>query len=262
MSLTEAVDQLKKRLRDEINHPYVRQFLSEPEIDWDKLVVYYLLFGGFENESFASTCALALMVAELGLETHEQMTTSITTGQEAVRKRQLIALSGDYYSSLYYYILAKANQSEITGWVARAIQEYNVKKSELFYPPFPIAREHMIKLLQIVESKLVTTIAEKLERGNLTPLLQSFFLLKRLMQERGAKDSKLQTYLMGCFSLNHLAYAQWLQSTIQIAREQFEISSGAYQRTGADNGELVWSYLREQVTRFRVAGTTEEGHTI
>jgi hypothetical protein len=153
-------------------------------IDRDKLMIYYLLFRHQETKESAAVCAKSVMVAEIGLNTHESMTTVKQIDKDLIKKRQLTVLSGDFYSALYYYSLARQSNLEVVKWVAQAIQSFNVRKCSFFYSTSRLSWSEFIESVKKIESALVEKIAAQLGLTHTIPLLNDFFLIKRLILEK------------------------------------------------------------------------------
>ncbi|SFF95488.1 heptaprenyl diphosphate synthase component 1 [Sporolactobacillus nakayamae] len=184
MALNEELELVYHQLRSELNHTYVQTILPEPTIDRDKLAIYYLLFRHQETKESAAACAKSVMVAEIGLDTHESMTIEKQVDKDLIKKRQLTVLSGDFYSALYYYSLARQSKLEVVKWVAQAIQSFNVRKCSFFYSTSHLGWAEIIESVKKIESALVEKIACQLGLIHAVPLLNDFFLIKRLIFEK------------------------------------------------------------------------------
>jgi len=81
-------------------------------------------------------CALATSLAQLGLDTHDMVTS--TPNQELIgqaRSRQLKVLAGDYFNSRFYHLLSHIGRIDIIQLVSTAISEVNRIKMN-FYERF------------------------------------------------------------------------------------------------------------------------------
>ncbi|AZK47171.1 heptaprenyl diphosphate synthase component 1 [Paenibacillus lentus] len=79
------------------------------------------------------TSALAAFLVQLGLDTHDTIDVDSTCKEErSMRSRQLKVLAGDYFSSLFYQLLAKAGQIEMVSSMSSAICEVNRLKVGLY----------------------------------------------------------------------------------------------------------------------------------
>ncbi|EST11786.1 heptaprenyl diphosphate synthase component 1 [Sporolactobacillus laevolacticus] len=189
MSINEEVELVYHQLLDELNHPYVHKILPKPSIDRDKLMIYYLMFRNIESRVVAGACAKSIMVAEIGLGTHETMTVRKLDEKDSVKKRQLTVLSGDFYSALYYYSLARQSKLDVVKWVAQAIQVFNARKCDFSYSKYSLDWTQTVEAVKKIESALVAKIAVQLGHEHFIPYLSDFFLIKRLVVERKIQDA-------------------------------------------------------------------------
>ncbi|WP_019640359.1 heptaprenyl diphosphate synthase component 1 [Paenibacillus fonticola] len=81
----------------------------------------------------SETCALAAFLVQLGLDTHDLIDEDSSCKEEkTMRSRQLKVLAGDYFSSLFYELLAKTGQIEMISSMSSAICEVNRMKAGLY----------------------------------------------------------------------------------------------------------------------------------
>ncbi len=193
LSLFKELDLVCHQLCLELKHEYVQTVLPKPDIDRDKLTIYYMLFRMNEPQQAAGSYTKSVMVAEIGLNTHETMTCEKRTNKELLKQRQLTVLSGDFYSALYYYTLARQSNIELVKWVAQAIQNFNEYKCALFFPPVHFGWQELIHEIKKIESALVGKIARQLGFTHVVPYISDFFLIKRLIAERDLRNEEKHT---------------------------------------------------------------------
>ncbi|CAM4287074.1 MAG: heptaprenyl diphosphate synthase component 1 [Paenibacillus macerans] len=82
----------------------------------------------------AETCALAAFLVQLGMDTHDLIDVEERSGREttAMRSRQLKVLAGDYFSGVFYDLLAQAGEIGMVSSMSAAICEVNRLKVELY----------------------------------------------------------------------------------------------------------------------------------
>ncbi|WP_435925244.1 heptaprenyl diphosphate synthase component 1 [Paenibacillus sp. DYY-L-2] len=81
----------------------------------------------------AETCALAAFLVQLGLDTHDRIDLGDSPKEEpAMRSRQLKVLAGDYFSGVFYELLAQAGQIGMVSSMSAAICEVNRIKVRLY----------------------------------------------------------------------------------------------------------------------------------
>ncbi|MNJ51731.1 Heptaprenyl diphosphate synthase component 1 [compost metagenome] len=79
------------------------------------------------------TCALAAFLVQLGLDTHDMIDVDSSCKEEkSMRSRQLKVLAGDYFSGLFYELLAKAGQIDMVSSMSSAVCEVNRLKVGLY----------------------------------------------------------------------------------------------------------------------------------
>ncbi|MCO7176755.1 heptaprenyl diphosphate synthase component 1 [Sporolactobacillus kofuensis] len=223
MSIYEEAELVYHQLLHEMNHPYVQKNMPKPTIDRDKLMIYYLMFRHSETTAMARTCAISVMLAEIGLNTHETMTVSPIRDKDVVKKRQLTVLSGDFYSALYYYTLVRHSKREVVKWVAEAIQNFNVQKSRFFYGKASLNWAQKIDSIRIIESALVSKIATQLGYAHFIPILSNFFLIKRLLVEKRKQENADRTsgYLLTESGEEKATLIKKLETEIKTKGDQF-----------------------------------------
>ncbi|GGL47067.1 heptaprenyl diphosphate synthase component 1 [Sporolactobacillus putidus] len=261
MTVREEIESIYANLRRDLSHPYVSKYLPIPEIDKDKLLVYYYLFqkrSGKRTEVYVES----LMVAEIGLSTHESMTTERLNGKKEIKKRQLTALSGDFYSALYYYYLSRKKDIEMVKWVAEAIQTFNVNKCLLFYPKHTLSWTQAVAALETIESALVAKIADRLGLKHWVPFLNAFFLGKKLVSEyelQAQNDSRsfLCNYLIESLTHDSVSFRERLEAEIKKTKARFFDSIRQAEENSGTLFELL-PYLTEKMNAF-CRLTVEEG---
>lgn len=183
MTINDDLLQIQTKLYHTIKHSYLGRFLPQPVIDKDKLLVYYLLFKENGSYSSAEDVIISVMLVETALDTHETITTESLHNQEENKVRQLTVLSGDYYSSLYYYILAKQPDVQMIKWIAKGIQDFNESKMRFFNNDHT-QWGHLFEQLYKIESAMVTKLTSVLGLTDWAKTLSDYFYLKRLNHEK------------------------------------------------------------------------------
>ncbi|USB34762.1 heptaprenyl diphosphate synthase component 1 [Paenibacillus sp. YPG26] len=97
-------------------------------------LLYTFLIGqeGF-SEAEAENIALAVYLVQLGMDTHDLIDAEPIRKEEGLmRSRQLNVLAGDYFSSLFYELLAGAGRIELISELSSSVCEVNRKKVNLY----------------------------------------------------------------------------------------------------------------------------------
>ena len=116
---------IKKRIQEELNHPFLREQLQPPKEEEDKLCLHLCMpkdqrLSKEQIETYATTVALI----QIALDTHDR----VENGNSCNEKMQLTVLAGDYFSSLYYHTLARIENIDFIKQLAGAIQLVNEHK--------------------------------------------------------------------------------------------------------------------------------------
>ncbi len=98
-----------------------------------RLLYTFLMDGGHETSRSAETCALAAFLVQLGLDTHDKIDVEDSRKEEQeMRSRQLKVLAGDYFSSVFYELLAQKAEIGMVSKMSAAICEVNRLKVRLY----------------------------------------------------------------------------------------------------------------------------------
>jgi len=182
--INEELKQIKEMFYQRIKHPYITKFLDEPVLDEDRLFFLYTLLEEkrIPKKSLSDYIITTLLV-QAALDTHETVSTSTLSSDKVKKERQLTVLAGDYYSSLYYYLLAKVNDISMIRLLASSIQEINEAKMSFYKDPSRTFLQS-IEDVKIIESSLIQKITEHFKLPNWKNVVSEFFFLKRLVTER------------------------------------------------------------------------------
>lgn len=190
MTTYEEIETLHSKINKVMHHPYLERYLGIPHIDKDLMSVYHAIFRTKTPENWLGNAASAVLV-HIALDTHETITIERLENKEARQQRQLTVLTGDYYSSLYYYLLSQIENIKLIKCLAKGIQTFNNAKMYLFGKRDHNWRDTFNYLYQI-ETALFSSMAESLGLNKWEKTIGNLLYLKRLMVEQSAfvnKDS-------------------------------------------------------------------------
>ncbi|MFN7252197.1 MAG: heptaprenyl diphosphate synthase component 1 [Anaerobacillus sp.] len=183
--INEEIKQIKYRFYERIKHPYITKFLEAPVLDEDML---YLLYSMLEEKKLAKQkldeYVITTLLVQAALDTHQKVSVSNVSSERVKKERQLKVLAGDYYSSLYYFLLAKINDITMIRLLANSIQEINESKMSFYKDTQSISQS--IAHIKIIDSSLIQKIAEHFKLPNWKAIVSEFFFFKRLITEREA----------------------------------------------------------------------------
>ncbi|WP_158598297.1 heptaprenyl diphosphate synthase component 1 [Falsibacillus albus] len=186
MNLQQSMQQvaiLKENLQNRLSHTYLQQFIENPVIDEDRILFFlssiqHLELKASEIEKYVTTA----MLIQIALDTHERINNQ---KESHFKKRQLTVLAGDYFSGLYYKLLADGENVTLVRTLAQGIKLVNEHKIAIYDKEC-----HSIEAFMNSLKKVETAILEKFceyfsERENLILKIgEQFLFLKRLLAER------------------------------------------------------------------------------
>ncbi|OIJ15857.1 hypothetical protein BKP35_02375 [Anaerobacillus arseniciselenatis] len=182
--LNDEIKQIKERFYQRIHHPYITKFLEDPVLDDDRLYILYTLLQEMKlSKDSVNDYVITTLLVQAALDTHEGVSTSHLDSDTGKKQRQLTVLAGDYYSSLYYFLLAKISDITMIRILADSIQEVNESKMS-FYKKNHQDISRSIEDVKRIESSLIQKIAEHFKLQNWKTAVSEFFFFKRLIAER------------------------------------------------------------------------------
>lgn len=180
----DTVFSIKRSFYHLIKHPYFDLYLADPPVDEDKIrFMFAMLEGDDIPNKDVELYTIASLLVQAALDIHESIPLHNESASYERRKGQLEILAGDYYSSLYYYLLAKHNKMSMIQVFSNTIQEINESKM-LIYKNDNTPSEKIEENTVFIESILIRKIASHFGRDEWNEIMKDFFYLKRLLLER------------------------------------------------------------------------------
>ncbi|MEW9500215.1 heptaprenyl diphosphate synthase component 1 [Jeotgalibacillus marinus] len=175
------IEDTLQHIKDQIHHSYLHQSIGAPIIDEDRLslLIFPFQINGSYTELDRSYVTSATLI-QTALDTHELVSKE---QKDLLRVRQLTVLAGDYYSGLYYRILAKIPDVALIRCIAHAIQEINEHKIELTLRSFS-SKEDFIYSLMKIESAIITQLFKHQGFKQFITLAEDVLVLNRLVREK------------------------------------------------------------------------------
>ncbi len=181
--LNEDIKKIKADFYEVIQHPYLRRYLQDPIIDHDQVILlYYLLRRKEFDFSYIKNSVLSTVLVQTALNVHETVSVTPWRSETVKRQRQLTVLSGDYYSSLYYYVLAKVDDVPFIRVLSRSIQEINEAKMNVYEGGTD--QLQTLKDIRAIESLLIRNVAVFYHSEQWAQPLEEFFYFKVLLNTR------------------------------------------------------------------------------
>ncbi len=124
---------VEQQIKEVIGIPALLQDLEYPQVDIQKLELlnWFLQDLGWNEEQRKRVCT-ATALAQIGLDIHENIRCTDRIDDEQKRNRQLTILAGDFFSSKFYWLLARSGDIQVIPIIARAISEINHSKMRLY----------------------------------------------------------------------------------------------------------------------------------
>lgn len=175
---------VKESLQERLQHPFLMRYIDTPVIDEEKLFILYSILNHTNlHIEKKQQYALTIMLVQIALDTHEKV--SDKGDVEAIdlhKRRQLTALAGDYYSGLYYYLLAQQSDICLIRKLAQGIKEINEQKIRL-HQRLNFSVEDVVRSVEIVESALIQKTCSYFQIENLDEYSASFLARQRIKRE-------------------------------------------------------------------------------
>ena len=189
-SAEKKIGQYEREIRSYIYDSFVWRHIAEPIIDEDKLAVFLAILSHSDVEEQSLTnYILSIMLMQIALDTHENVTNDMNKEDSLeLKKRQLTILAGDYYSGLYYHILARTEDVCFIKEFSQGIQAINESKVEL-YKSKEASAAFLFSHMESIETALAEKTAAYFGRECNMPFFKDFLLLKRVNREFALLES-------------------------------------------------------------------------
>ncbi len=181
----DEIKQIKADIDERAKHPYLMKFINVPVIDEQKLILLYSILKQSELSSDKIQQSItATMLIQIALDTHELVGIDrIEEDNPFMKQRQLTVLGGDYYSGLYYYLLALIDDIPMLESLSIAIKEINEYKVAVYQRDQKNIAD-FIDSVGMIESLLVQKIAQYVGNRDMMELSKQLLLINKLNQEK------------------------------------------------------------------------------
>lgn len=196
-----VIEKVKENLFQKVAHPYLFQYIKNPTIDEDRiLLTIFLLKEAGLKENEIITYASTIMLVQIALDTHELVTNEkIQNGLE--KNRQLTVLAGDFFSGQYYKILADIEDIKMIKVLAEGIKEVNEHKIHA-YQLITDRAEQLLETIGFMEFSLLNKFLDYFGLEQWESFSFSFLQLKRLISEKKAAMSSEVSPIMNMLQRN------------------------------------------------------------
>jgi heptaprenyl diphosphate synthase len=170
---------IKQKVENSVFDTYLLKFIETPVIDEDKLLILISLLDQLDlSFKKMENTVLSTMLVQIALDTHEHI--SMINDEKG---RQLTVLAGDYYSGLYYKLLAESEDIMIIKALSQGIKEVNEHKITVYYKE-TADLDVLMSSMMMIESSLITQLSEYYNLDQWNEVIANLLLFKRLLTEQ------------------------------------------------------------------------------
>ena len=168
------INNIIKRIEEKLTHPLLNEKMAKPTFDIEKLRLFVKIFtqADIKNE-MVEELTTAIMLMQIALDTHD-MVTNVGNDEQTLFNRQLIILAGDYYSGLYYQMLAGTENKLLLNKLSEGIKEINEWKIIVQYENSSFEIQKMAKLK--IDTLLLSKACEAIGKLDLINEIESRFI--------------------------------------------------------------------------------------
>ncbi|HLQ95236.1 MAG TPA: heptaprenyl diphosphate synthase component 1 [Pseudogracilibacillus sp.] len=195
-SFSETTETIKRKLEKAMRHSYIENNISKSVISTEKIALLHSLYVHTDIlKPREEQEIITILLVQSALDTHELVPTG-KTNQMNQKEIQLSVLAGDYYSGLYYYLLADLENLDLIHILATSIRQINEQKMILFYREAATFDE-LFETMKKIEALLFVNTADYLGFDNkITEWVEDQLLLYKLEKERTAIENDLPSYML------------------------------------------------------------------
>ncbi|SDH07850.1 heptaprenyl diphosphate synthase [Alteribacillus persepolensis] len=184
------VKEIEKKFVAMTTHPYLAKHIEKAEIDFDIIFFLQDIMKDARIDAVSKQeQILSALLVQAAFLTHENVYNKNLVNGTAKKPRQLTVLAGDFFSSLYYFMLVKNTHDDILPVFSSAIQRINEEKMSLHFAESQ-SEEELMNRLKVVEGGFLFDIASFYQQQEVGCLAETFFLLKRIKHEKQERDVK------------------------------------------------------------------------
>ncbi|WP_040208351.1 heptaprenyl diphosphate synthase component 1 [Neobacillus jeddahensis] len=171
---------IKEQVEKRVYNSYLLEHIETPIIDEDKLLILVSIMERLElSFKEVQNYALSTMLIQIALDTHEH----ISNSSSDEKNRQLTVLAGDYFSGLYYKLLADSEDVSMIKSLSKGVKEVNENKILLYQSELE-GIETLMTSMKRIESSILTKLSDFFKVDLWNDFLAHFLLFKRLLNEK------------------------------------------------------------------------------
>ncbi len=174
----QKVDSIKQLINRKISNNFLLKHIEDPAIDDDRIHMLIMAVGDAENHN-DHLCITSAMLIQIALDTHDQ----VTNEYSSLKVQQLTVLAGDYFSGLYYQLLAQAENIDLIRTLAHSVKLINEHKIAIYQLESADIDQYMTSV-QLVESNIIEQFCLHFQAFPYSELFTQFLFLKKLLFEK------------------------------------------------------------------------------
>ncbi|WP_073202107.1 heptaprenyl diphosphate synthase component 1 [Gracilibacillus kekensis] len=178
MKYIEIIKYYEKLITKSIKQVYLQEHLKHPLIEIHKIVALNELI---KSDKKQENLVLTTMLVQIALNTHDQIGNHFDE-RHSEKEQQLTVLAGDYYSGIYYHILASNNNLSFIRLLADGINEITQKKMHAYYNTYENI-DIFLNDYELIEAKLISKVASYVNEKNAIPYISKWLMYKKLQYE-------------------------------------------------------------------------------
>jgi len=219
--LQELIHEVKLRTYNE----YAQEFVTYPSFDILQLHFSFLFLTSMKcSEDLKKSICMSQLMIQMGLDSHELTDNRELHEEREIKSRQLTVLSGDYFSSHYYLLLAEKNKIELINKWAHVIKEINEMKADYHVNSEEHSTADRLEAQLKIKGKLGQAVLDWYNaNSNWQTLYEKFTYLFHFSETALAKNnldsvlSELEDSLVG---LGDISVEQELRLWVHFFKEQ------------------------------------------
>lgn len=225
MNTMEQIQRLKQHTLLLMQHSYVERYIQPPVFSESKVFITYCLLRELElDEAVEAEYFSSILLIQSALDRHDDILEKHISDNK--KNRQLVVLSGDYFSSLYYLLLARCENLDLISQLSSAVQRINEHKANLHKQDKLLnGSVEYLKNVQRIESLLFTKAAESFGLHTYIPFIERYLLVSRYpnTEVRRQLSEEQLNYLKTCEKeLKH----KDVEIPLMFHREGYSIETG------------------------------------
>jgi heptaprenyl diphosphate synthase len=171
---------IKEQVEQKVFHPYLLKYIETPVIDEDKLLILVSIMDRLElSYNELKNYAMTTMLIQIALDTHEH----ISNAHVDDINRQLTVLAGDYYSGLYYKLLAESEDINMIKELSKGIKLVNEHKVSVYQKELN-GIDNLMTSIKRIESSLLVKFSDCFKVDLWNEFVGNLFFFKRLLHEK------------------------------------------------------------------------------